>query len=92
MVLAMNDCTCLLAMSIVSRVSQKYVFFKHRRSLNIGRGKLVALEVARGLHYLHANRITHFDIKSPVRMRVFFCCNVLPFLVTVGATVAADYP
>ncbi|PRW39362.1 serine threonine- kinase [Chlorella sorokiniana] len=29
------------------------------------RGKKIALDVARGLTYLHAKRIVHFDVKSP---------------------------
>ena len=28
------------------------------------RGRKAALDVARGLAYLHANRLTHFDLKS----------------------------
>ncbi len=28
------------------------------------RGSQVALDVARGLHYLHSFKVTHFDLKS----------------------------
>lgn len=33
---------------------------------SIGRGRSVAVHVARGLVYLHANNIVHLDLKSQV--------------------------
>jgi serine/threonine protein kinase len=32
--------------------------------VNVCRGHQVALDVARGLHFLHSKRIVHFDLKS----------------------------
>ena len=31
----------------------------------VHRGQEIALDVARGIHALHARKIVHFDIKSP---------------------------
>jgi len=30
-----------------------------------GMGKRIALDVARGMYFLHSHRIIHFDIKTP---------------------------
>ena len=36
-----------------------------RRCLLAHRGKHVAIDILRGLHFLHAKRIVHMDLKSP---------------------------
>jgi len=30
-----------------------------------GQGRQIALDVARGLHFLHRHFVVHFDLKSP---------------------------
>ena len=58
---------------------------------NTGLNRRIALDIARGLHFLHSRRVVHLDLKSPniLLARDFtakglcFCFVVFAFFLTV---------
>ncbi len=43
-----------------------------------GVGRKIALDVARGLTFLHSNRIAHMDLKTLNGARLTLCCPSFP--------------